>query len=522
MRGRGLLRATWPWLVPVLLLTLAAGWLPLLPILGAVLSPAGVAFLADPRLLGLFLESARLAAGAGLLAFLLGLPLALLLGRTDVPGRALWSLLLPLPLLLPPLLLAQAWHGLTGWDGRLAAVFVLGCCHAPFAALLALLALSRQSAAAHETALLAGGPRLAASEMLRTALPAAILGGCLAFLLALADFAVPDYFAWIGERFSVYSFEVFTRWTEDPDPAHGARAAAPLVFLAALVLALGAKVQDRLVAAEPGDRPPRPLPLGRLRLPALGLVLALLAVLLLLPLGRVVWETGRAGAAATGNWIERSAAAFGAAVEQGRESYRNSLVLGVSAGVLVAVLAPCWAHLLLGLRRPGLRRLALVALSLPLLAPGVGFGLGGILVYNHLSPAFYQSAWLPPLLLAGRLLPVAVFLLLERFRRVPASQEEAARLAGASYPARVFRYRPGRQAPAILLAAGLVAALAVRELDLAILLPGANPTAVVRYYNALHFGRDNFVAAFGLLLALILFLPVALPATLRLLRPARP
>ena len=58
--------------------------------------------------------------------------------------------------------------------------------------------------------------------------------------------------------------------------------------------------------------------------------------------------------------------------------------------------------------------------------------------------------------------------------------------------------------------AGLVAVFSFRELDLAVLLPAANASAAVRYYNALHFARDSFVAALGILMAFLLFLPVAL------------
>ena len=64
----------------------------------------------------------------------------------------------------------------------------------------------------------------------------------------------------------------------------------------------------------------------------------------------------------------------------------------------------------------------------------------------------------------------------------------------------------------------LVVVLAVRELDLAILLPGANQSAAVRYFNALHFARDGFVAALGLLIAALLFLPVMLHAAWSSLR----
>ena len=161
-------------------------------------------------------------------------------------------------------------------------------------------------------------------------------------------------------------------------------------------------------------------------------------------------------------------------------------------------------------------------LALPLLAPSVGYALGAVVVYNReLFGGFYQSTLLPPLLLAGRWLPVAVFLLAERLARVPPAQEEAAALAGCSYGARLFRYRLGAQWPSLWLAAGIVAVLSIREIDLAVLIPAANASAAVRYYNALHGQRDNFVAAFGLLIALVLFLPLMLAAALRAARKER-
>jgi hypothetical protein len=66
-----------------------------------------------------------------------------------------------------------------------------------------------------------------------------------------------------------------------------------------------------------------------------------------------------------------------------------------------------------------------------------------------------------------------------------------------------------------------VVAFGVRELDFAILLPAANASAAVRYFNALHFSRDNFVAAYGIVLVLILFLPVMLHGWWQSLRTDR-
>ena len=85
--------------------------------------------------------------------------------------------------------------------------------------------------------------------------------------------------------------------------------------------------------------------------------------------------------------------------------------------------------------------------------------------------------------------------------------EEAAELAGAGPAARLARI----SAPALLpsLAGGwvMVFVLAMRELDAAILVPAANRTAMFRMFNAVHFGRDDFVAALALLIVFATVVP---------------
>ena len=85
--------------------------------------------------------------------------------------------------------------------------------------------------------------------------------------------------------------------------------------------------------------------------------------------------------------------------------------------------------------------------------------------------------------------------------------EEAAELAGAGPATRMLRI----VAPGLLpsLAGGWVMmfVLTMRELDTAILVPAANHTAMVRLFNAVHFGRDDFVAALALLIVFVTLIP---------------
>jgi len=500
-----------------LLASLLAAWIPLAPILAPLVRLDRLATMLDGRTAILLWRSIWMSSAAGLCAFLLGWPYALMAFRLRFPGSRVFQLLMPLPLLLPPLMVAQAWFGLSGMTGAWASVFTFGVCYAPLPALLASRSLANQSYTSHEAALLIG-PRFAIGEMLRISFLPALIGACFAFLFAASDFAVPDYFATVGDLFHVYAAEIFGNSRND-DYTAGATASLPLVLLGFLVLLGTAHLQRRQMNYETSHgRTPRRLQLANGRFLSFGLCLGLLSILLLAPLARIVYETGMQGPLSERTWSEVSSQAFSDAVTRGRGDVLRTLSYSGLAGLICLGLAPLWAHLLLK-ARSGWRFLWTVFLTLPLLVPSVALGFGSILMFNQpWLENFYNSIWLPALLVAGRFLPIAVWILVERMGRIPEAQEDAAALAGCSYLTRLFRYRLGPIRSAWWLAAGLVVAFGVRELDFAILLPAANQSAAVRYYNALHFSRDNFVAAYGLVLAIILFLPVMLFAWWRNLR----
>ena len=512
------LRSPRPWQLAALAAAAVACWLPLAPVALPLVRLDLLAGILDGRTAGLLLRSLWMAAASGALALALGWPAAVIATRLQVPGAALFGLLLPLPLLLPPLMIAQAWYGLTGMSGPWAAVASFGLCYAPLPGLFAARALQRQSASAHEAALLVAR-RMAVGEMFRVSRLAALSGALLAALFASGDFAVPDYFATVGELFHVYASEVFGH-SRTGGFLQGATASLPLVVIGLLALLVLVRLQDREDARGSAEgRAATRLACGRAA-PLLGLALAAVAALLLLaPLGRMLYETGKQGPLSTRTWSEVSANAFREAVAAGRGDILRSLAYTGMAGLYTLLVAPPLAHALLRLRGTRRARALLVALVLPLLVPSVALGFGAIVVFNRAAfDAFYTSLFLPALLVAGRFLPIAVLLLMDRMRQVPDSQEYAAELAGVRSPARLFRYRLGPVRSAWLLSAGLVVAFGIRELDFAILTYAANSSAAVRYFNALHFSRDNLVAALGLLLALILFLPVMLHAAWRTLR----
>src|SRR5690606_27475326 len=87
----------------------------------------------------------------------------------------------------------------------------------------------------------------------------------------------------------------------------------------------------------------------------------------------------------------------------------------------------------------------------------------------------------------ARLLPFAALTLASQVRRQSIAAEEAGRFVHRSASARALRLHVLPLMPAAWSAFILAFVLALRELDLAVMLPAANATAVRRLANAVHF-----------------------------------
>jgi iron(III) transport system permease protein len=75
--------------------------------------------LSSGRALVLLANSLKLALWKSLLVTALGIPLGIVLGKTDLPGRRIFALLSSLPLLVPPYITAVAWSDVLGKAGIL-------------------------------------------------------------------------------------------------------------------------------------------------------------------------------------------------------------------------------------------------------------------------------------------------------------------------------------------------------------------------------------------------------------------
>jgi iron(III) transport system permease protein len=466
--------------------------------------PADLAGLVDARTLVLLGRTLGYGLGVAALALALGAPFGFLVARTDMPGARLLRPIGLVPLFLPPMLIAMTWTVLADTRGAPAAIFVSTLSTFPLVALFTARACERVDARLEDAARLAGGTRAVLRADLGLVAPPALCGACLAFVFTVNDFSVPDYVSWIGPKFNVYADEVFAAWKIDSRPGRAVALALPLIALTlvSLLPALALRRRGALASLASGFRAPEPVRLGRWRWPAALACAGLLLLACGLPLGRLLYE---AGGGSQGFAAGHLPGAFRRALELARGDLQNSVLYALLAASLAVPLGLVLGHALERARRG---RWLEPAVLLPLAVPAVLFGIGMIAAWNRPGlERFYDGPGLVVLLLVGRFVAFPVLLLSGAVASLDPTLEEAARLAGARPARRLLSIVAPPLGTALVGSWVLVFVLSLRELDATILVPAANHTAMFRVFNAVHFGRDDFVAALALMLVFLILLP---------------
>ncbi|MFZ5817252.1 MAG: ABC transporter permease [Bacillota bacterium] len=293
MRGRG-----WSWIALGALLFLALFLIyPVLQVtLGSLMAPdLWREFFTRAYYRNALWNSLWLSAAATAGSILLGVPLALLVARYQLPGKGLVRTLAVLALLSPPFIGAYAWVILLGRSGLITTLLglerfsiygpggvllVLTLHHFPYVFLLVSAALTRIDPSVEEAAETLGAPpwRRLLTVTLPLTLPAIGASGLLVFTSALADFGTPML---IGEGLRTLPVVAYNEFLSEVGGSTGLASISSLVMLGVALAVLG--LQARALAgrsyATGGVRRPVPAPLrGGRRLLAAGFALLLTGV----------------------------------------------------------------------------------------------------------------------------------------------------------------------------------------------------------------------------------------------------
>lgn len=449
-----------------------------------------------PDVLAPLARSLVLSAACAVGSMLLGTVLAVLVQRTDVPGRSALRVLLAMPIAVPSFVGATALIAATGRGGLvpfvprpqgfLGAFVVLTLLCYPYVYLLVLARL-RDLPRSHEEAarlLGAGTWRTMTTVVVPQLRQAASAGGLLVFLYVLSDFGAVALLRYDTITRAIYSTRLFDRTTS----------VTLGLFLAVLAVAVAALARSATPA------PPGPRPAGAPQRVALGLWR--------LPLGLLPWTVVTAALVGPvvvfAVWALRGSSTVGFGYSGPGDSLAFLVQPAVSSGVAAVCAAVAAVVLVLPLavtsvRRPGRLSGAVVAVVTSVFAlPGLLVAL--TLVFVALQApgplgALYQTF---PLLVLGYVLHFGAQALRSSqtaVAAVPARLDEAARTLGARPARRFLTVDLPLVAPGLLAGAGLVLLSTLKELPAtALLAPAGFQTLATRIFGA---AQDGFFAEVG-------------------------
>jgi len=452
-----------PALLTVALLLLPLAYL----VVRAGSASRGLRVLTRGNTLELIWSTALLVVGVTTVSVVVGVSVAWLVTRTDLPGRRFWAVAAALPLVIPSYVAAFCLLGAFGPRGLLqqalgverlpeiygywGALAALTLSTYPYVLLLVASALRGLDPALEEAAL--GLGRTPFGVFRRVTLPAlrpAIgAGALLVALYTLSDFGVVSLM-----RYDALTRAIYLQYKSLFDRTPAAVLALVLVALTALVLLLESRWRRRTARTGPGvARRPRPQRLGRWRWPALTYVAGVVGAFLAVPATVLVYWLARGLDRAELPWREALNSVSASAL---------AAFAAVAAALPVAILAtryPAgWTRLL--------ERLAFAGNALP----GIVIALSLVFFAANYASWVYQTLALLVFAYVVRFLPQALAGVESSLAAVPPRVEEAARALGRGPVTTIFTVTVPLVRSGILAGAALVFLSAMKELPATLLL----------------------------------------------------
>jgi len=471
--------------------------------------------LATGRSWQLLSNSIRLALATALISTLVGLPLALLFAKTDLPLRRVFVLLFALPLVIPPYITAVSWadtlapHGLASQFfgeattkklsallfGLPGCVLVLTTTFMPAVMLGTMTFIRTINPRLEEAARLSARPqRLLHGITIPLIRPGVLLAATLVFLLALGEFGVPAFL-----RYQVFAVESFTQFTVSYDFGAATAAAVPLALLTFVILGiewfvLREKIQVLRPGTDGGDT--YIVPLRSRRVWLFALVSLLCALLVITPLLSLLLQAG-------------SAQSYVHAFRVVNDSLIRSIFLAAVGATALSVLG-LFVGYLIHTRALSIWRAVDASTVLLFALPGTVIGMGLIALWNRSATNLIYAT--PLIIVFGYLAQYTALtgrVTVAGLTFIPASMEESAASAGASW----FRRIGAIMLPLLknaLVAGWLIAYIfCLRDTGITMLVyPPGYDTLPVRIFTLMANGAPSLIAAACVLMIAATVLPL--------------
>ena len=449
-----------------------------------------------------------------LLATNVGVPLGILLGKTDLPLRRSLAALLTVPLLIPPYVIAVAWFGVLGAGGwidsvapeaskQLSTAFfgLYGCTgvlFTTFVPIVILLTITYVGAVNPQLEdagrLVSRWPGVLRHITLPLIAPAILFAAVLVFLLTLGEVGVPT-----SLRYRVYPVETLTQFAAFYDFSAATAAAVPLLVVTLAILAfeyamLRSRVSELRTVTFAVIQ--TQILLGRWRIPLLAIVLVWAVVSVVLPLAVLI----------TQSW---SVSAYADAFARAGGSILRSLVFAVVGASLLMLLGFFCGYLIHNRRLPVWRSVDALTLLLFTL-PGTVIGIGLISLWNTPMTNFIYRT--PAIIILGYLAQYIVLptrMTSAILERIPRSLEQAAQLSGANWFL-TLRHIIVPMAQRGLIAVWVIGyVFCLRDLGISMVVyPPGSDTLPVRILTLMANGTPSLIAALCVILIAVTLLPL--------------
>ncbi|KLK94598.1 hypothetical protein AA309_02590 [Microvirga vignae] len=482
-----------------------------------------------------FLTSLAVTVGASLLvsfiASLVGIALAWLLARTDMPAKGLMENAVIAPLYLSPFVGALAWlilaspnagllnvlaRDLFGATGPIlnvttatGIILVMALYNVPYAYMTVSAALKGMDPSMEEASYLNGAGTLSTALKVTFPVvrPSIISAFFFVFVLTCGTFSIP---AALGGTQAMPFLAVDIYRSVATYPINYARAAAigTLLFWISLIgvafYRYASRIATRFVTVTARGYRMRLVKLRGWQLPAMLLIVAYVTLAIILPYLALLYVaftsfTSSSILDATFTLANIQSVVGSVAV---RQSIGNTLLVGILAPTLCVLLGVIIAYSIRRLRIRGAGALDYIAMF-PIAVPGIVFGTG--IFWTYLMTPAYGTIWILVIAFVASYIPFAYRMVDTSIIQIDKSLEEASAVCGASHWRTAWQVTFKLIRPGILSAWILVFIFSVREISAAILLASpSNKVLSVMSWDYLEFGNVQNAAIIGLLQTLIL------------------
>jgi iron(III) transport system permease protein len=476
-----------------------------------------------------------LAALVMLLSVAIGVTMALLVGRTDLPAKRVVDLLVIAPLFLSPFTGLIAWIMLgsekTGFiNGAISAaanaigleigpmmniwsfggvVWIMVIFFCPFAYLFTVGNLRSMDSSLEEAARMNGATPIQTlwNITLPLVLPAIVASGLLIFILAAEMYTIPGI---IGSNagFTTLPWKIYEDSTVFPvHRAHAAASGTLLLWITIFGIWLQRRITrraERFVTITGKGFRGTPLPLGRLKWIAIAWIAIYVMSAVVFPFGALLLSSVMkyTAPALTADLFTLQHYVEIINLPSMHQALWNTAWLAVLSGVICVVIG--FLVSFMEVRRPSFATRSLAAMGvLPVAVPGLVYGIG--LLWIYLKTPLYGTPWVLLLAYIAKFLPYGVIVSRSAILQVHPELAESARMSGASNLQSIQRIVMPLLKPTLIAILFFVMLMSIKELSASVLLYSQRSQVLsVLTWHYMDAGNYQFAAAVGVIQSLMM------------------